>query len=29
MISEATPAPEFKEKTKYDSVRHWIDMALQ
>ncbi len=30
MISEATPAPEFKEKYEKDpSVRHWIDMALR
>lgn len=30
MISEATPAPEFKEKYENDShVRHWLDMALR
>ncbi|GBF79114.1 DNA polymerase III subunit alpha [Aphanothece sacrum] len=30
MISEGTPAPEFKEKYDNDSnVRHWIDMAIR
>ena len=30
MISDATPAPEFKEKYDNDStVHHWIDMAMR
>jgi len=30
MISEATPAPEFKEKYENDpNVRHWLDMAIR
>ncbi|MBV8884164.1 MAG: DNA polymerase III subunit alpha, partial [Chroococcidiopsidaceae cyanobacterium CP_BM_RX_35] len=30
MISEQTPAPEFKEKyDKEPQVRHWVDMALR
>jgi DNA polymerase-3 subunit alpha len=30
MISEQTPAPEFKEKYENDpKVRHWIDMAMR
>lgn len=30
MISDATPAPEFKEKYEKDSkVRHWLDMAIR
>ncbi|MDF5731073.1 MAG: DNA polymerase III subunit alpha [Rhizonema sp. PD38] len=30
MISDATPAPEFKEKYDNDPrVRHWIDMAIR
>jgi len=30
MVSEATPAPEFKEKYENDpNVRHWVDMALR
>ena len=30
MISENTPAPEFKEKYENDpDVRHWLDMALR
>uniref|UniRef100_B8HYJ0 DNA polymerase III subunit alpha n=1 Tax=Cyanothece sp. (strain PCC 7425 / ATCC 29141) TaxID=395961 RepID=B8HYJ0_CYAP4 len=30
MISDATPAPEFKEKYDKDpNVRHWIDMAIR
>ncbi|NJN03458.1 MAG: DNA polymerase III subunit alpha [Leptolyngbyaceae cyanobacterium SL_1_1] len=30
MISEGTPAPEFKEKYENDSqVRHWVDMAIR
>jgi DNA polymerase-3 subunit alpha len=30
MISENTPAPEFKEKYENDpKVRHWIDMAIR
>ncbi|MUL38345.1 DNA polymerase III subunit alpha [Gloeocapsopsis dulcis] len=30
MISDATPAPEFKEKYENDpKVRHWIDMAIR
>jgi DNA polymerase-3 subunit alpha len=30
MISDETPAPEFKEKYNNDSkVRHWIDMAMR
>ncbi|MBE9052360.1 DNA polymerase III subunit alpha [Nostocales cyanobacterium LEGE 11386] len=30
MISDATPAPEFKEKYDNDpKVRHWVDMAMR
>ncbi|OKH25456.1 DNA polymerase III subunit alpha [Chroogloeocystis siderophila] len=30
MISDATPAPEFKEKYENDpKVRHWVDMAIR
>ena len=30
MISDATPAPEFKEKYEKDQkVRHWLDMAIR
>ena len=30
MISDATPAPEFKEKYDHDpKVRHWVDMAMR
>jgi len=30
MISDATPAPEFKEKYENDpNVRHWLDMAIR
>jgi len=30
MISDATPAPEFKEKYQNDpKVRHWVDMAIR
>jgi DNA polymerase-3 subunit alpha len=30
MISDATPAPEFKEKYEADpKVRHWVDMAIR
>lgn len=30
MISDATPAPEFKEKYEKDpKVRHWLDMAIR
>ncbi|WP_416672785.1 DNA polymerase III subunit alpha [Egbenema bharatensis] len=30
MISDATPAPEFKEKYENDpKVRHWLDMAMR
>jgi DNA polymerase-3 subunit alpha len=30
MISDATPAPEFKEKYENDpNVRHWVDMAIR
>ncbi len=30
MVSNATPAPEFKEKYETDpNVRHWVDMALR
>ncbi len=30
MISDQTPAPEFKEKYENDpNVRHWVDMALR